>query len=119
MFLKKINKINTNILEAHNKSLHYIPLVVQNSGGSPHEQAIVAALLFQQLQQQNSSGLGFDRSTSLRHPSGGSNSKCQQIIPRSSSTRRRSIVDPMIPPQQLLHQVCNLFSNGGIHALAR
>lgn len=71
-----------------------------------HEQAIAAALLFQQHQQQNGA---FDRSISLRHPSGGSNSKCHQGIPRSSSTRRRSLADPMLPLQQLINQVCYLF----------
>ncbi|XP_023756215.1 putative methylesterase 11, chloroplastic [Lactuca sativa] len=69
-----------------------------------HEQAIAAALLFQQHQQQNGA---FDRSISLRHPSGGSNSKCHQGIPRSSSTRRRSLADPMLPLQQLINQEVN------------
>ncbi|CAH1443590.1 unnamed protein product [Lactuca virosa] len=69
-----------------------------------HEQAIAAALLFQQHQQQNGA---FDRSISLRHPSGGANSKCHQGIPRSSSTRRRSLADPMLPLQQLINQEVN------------
>ncbi|KAL4568569.1 hypothetical protein LXL04_024184 [Taraxacum kok-saghyz] len=72
-----------------------------------HEQAIAAALLFQQHQQQNGGALVFDRSTSLRHPSGGANSKFQQVFPRSSSTRRRSLIDPMLPPQQLINQEVN------------
>ncbi|XP_076954929.1 putative methylesterase 11, chloroplastic [Bidens hawaiensis] len=62
------------------------------------EHAIAAALLFQQ--QQNGDVLpSFDRSTSLRH--------AQQIFRRSCSTRCRSVGDPTIPPQQLLHQEVN------------
>ncbi|KAI3665816.1 hypothetical protein L6452_44451 [Arctium lappa] len=61
-----------------------------------HEQAIAAALLFQQHQQNGDVLPDFDRSTSLRHPSGGANSKSQQVVSRSSSTRRRSLTDPML-----------------------
>lgn len=64
-----------------------------------HEHAIAAALLFQ---QQNGGVLPFDRSTSLRHVP---NSKRHQPFTRSSSTRPRSVTDPLVPPQQLLNQV--------------
>lgn len=72
------------------------------------EHAIAAALLFQQHQQQNGGVLPFDRSTSLRHPPGAANSKRHQGLPRSSSTRPRSVTDPLLPPQQLLNQDVNL-----------
>ncbi|KVH92653.1 hypothetical protein Ccrd_005317 [Cynara cardunculus var. scolymus] len=68
------------------------------------EHAIAAALFFQQHQQQNGGVLPFDRSTSLRHPPGAANSKRLQGLPRSSSTRHRSVTDPLVPPQQLLNQ---------------
>ncbi|KAL7607042.1 hypothetical protein Lser_V15G20351 [Lactuca serriola] len=69
-----------------------------------HEHAIAAALLF----QQNGGVLPFDRSTSLRHPPGSANSKRHNPLPRSSSTRPRSVADPLLPPQQLLNQDLNL-----------
>ncbi|KVI02592.1 putative methylesterase 11, chloroplastic [Cynara cardunculus var. scolymus] len=69
-----------------------------------HEQAIAAALLFQQHQQNGDYLPHFDRSTSIRHPPGGANSKCQQVVSRSSSTRRRSVTDPM-PPPHLIQEV--------------
>ncbi|KAI3669949.1 hypothetical protein L6452_41457 [Arctium lappa] len=73
------------------------------------EHAIAAALLFQQHQQQNGGVLPFDRSTSLRHPPGGAaNSKRHHGLPRSSSSRTRSVMDPLLPPQQLLNQDVNL-----------
>ncbi|KAI7747053.1 hypothetical protein M8C21_011888 [Ambrosia artemisiifolia] len=68
-----------------------------------HEHALAAALLFQ---QQNGAVLPFDRSSSLRHVPGGSHSKRQQpLLPRSSSTRARSLTDPLLHPQQLLNQI--------------
>ena len=70
-----------------------------------HEHAIAAALLFQQHQQQNGGVLPFDRSTSLRHLPGSTNSKRHNPLPQSSSTRPRSVADPLLPPQQLLNQV--------------
>ncbi|KAK9067173.1 hypothetical protein SSX86_014498 [Deinandra increscens subsp. villosa] len=73
-----------------------------------HEHAIAAALLFQQHQQQNVGVLPFDRSTSLRHLPGAGNSKRQPPLPRSSSTRPRSVTDPVVPPQNLLNQDVNL-----------
>lgn len=68
------------------------------------ERAIAAAILFQQ-QLQNGGGGGavpFDRSSSLRYPN--SNSKKNQPLPRSSSSRTRSLTDPLIQPHQLVNQ---------------
>ncbi|KAA8530444.1 hypothetical protein F0562_005153 [Nyssa sinensis] len=71
-----------------------------------HEQALAAAILFQQHQQQLQNGGGgsvlFDRSTSLRYPT--ANSKKQQVLPRSSSSRARSLTDPLLQPHQLVNQ---------------
>ncbi|KAI3892009.1 hypothetical protein MKW92_004800 [Papaver armeniacum] len=63
------------------------------------EQAIAAAILFKQHQQQNGGGtsIPFDRSTSLRN----SASSRKQSLPRSSSTRARSSTDPLLPPYHL------------------
>ncbi|KAF5201381.1 Esterase pir7b [Thalictrum thalictroides] len=72
-----------------------------------HEQAIAAALLFQHHQQNGT--LPFDRSSSLRHPSpgaaaaAGTGSK-KQSLPRSSSSRPRSLADPLVQPHQLVAQ---------------
>ena len=75
---------------------------------SIREQAIAAAILFkqhqQQLQQQN--GGAFDRSSSLRYPNGSSK---KNALPRSSSSRARSLTDPLLQPHQLVNQV-NLLS---------
>ncbi|CAJ1833944.1 unnamed protein product [Sphenostylis stenocarpa] len=66
------------------------------------EQAIAAAILFKQHQQQQN----FDRSTSLRYPNGVSkkNSSSSNTLPRSSSSRARSLTDPLLQPHQLLNQ---------------
>jgi hypothetical protein len=72
-----------------------------------HEQALAAAILFRQHQQQNGSASGsfpFDRSVSLRHPNGSGSKKTQ--LPRSSSSRARSLTDPLLQPHQLVNQVC-------------
>jgi len=72
-----------------------------------HEQALAAAILFRQHQQQNGSASGsfpFDRSVSLRHPNGSGSKKSQ--LPRSSSSRARSLTDPLLQPHQLVNQVC-------------
>ncbi|KAG0489025.1 hypothetical protein HPP92_007836 [Vanilla planifolia] len=63
-----------------------------------------AALLLLQQQQNggNGPGLPFDRSTSLRYP--GTGMKKQQGLPRSSSTRPRSLNDAVVPPQQLVNR---------------
>ncbi|KAL4184575.1 hypothetical protein AMTRI_Chr10g226260 [Amborella trichopoda] len=59
-----------------------------------HEQALAALLL-----QQN--GVApFDRSSSLRYPGPGP----KQTLPRSSSSRARSMTDPLLKPQQLVNQ---------------
>ena len=63
------------------------------------EQAITAALLFRH--HQTNGSLPFIRSTSVVHNSSGS--KKQGGFPRSSSTRQRSLSDPMINPQQLVN----------------
>lgn len=64
------------------------------------EQARAAALLFQQ-HQQNAS-IPFDRSTSLRYPASLASKK--QPLPRSSSSRARSLTDPLLQPHQLVNQ---------------
>ncbi|KAL2499854.1 putative methylesterase 11 [Abeliophyllum distichum] len=66
-----------------------------------HEQALAAAILFQQ-QTHNGGVATFDRSTSLRYQSG--NSKRNQAFPRSSSSRARSLTDPLLQPHQLIKQ---------------
>lgn len=74
------------------------------------EQALAAAILFRQhQQQQNGLGLPFDRSASLRYPNGSSSKKTQ--LPRSSSSRARSLTDPLLQPHQLLNlnRVCLSF----------
>ncbi|KAF8389919.1 hypothetical protein HHK36_024438 [Tetracentron sinense] len=63
------------------------------------EQAIAAALLFQHHQQNGT--LQFDRSTSLRYPAPGSK---KQSLPRSSSSRARSVTDTLLQPHQLVNQ---------------
>lgn len=64
-----------------------------------HEQAL--AILFQQHHQNGS--LPFDRSASLRYPNSNSK-KSSNTLPRSSSSRTRSLTDPLLPPQQLVNQ---------------
>ncbi|OMO97451.1 putative Esterase PIR7B [Corchorus capsularis] len=69
------------------------------------EQALAAAILFRQHQQQNGGGsLPFDRSASLRYPNSYSGSKKAGQLPRSSSSRARSLTDPLLQPQQLVNQ---------------
>lgn len=68
------------------------------------ERALAAAILLQQ-QMQNGGGGGavpFDRSASLRYPN--SNSKKNPPLPRSSSSRARSLTDPLLQPHQLVNQ---------------
>nr|GMC57051.1 putative methylesterase 11, chloroplastic [Ipomoea batatas] len=67
--------------------------------------ALAAAILFQQQMQNGGGGggLAFDRSASLRYP--GSNSKKNhQALPRSSSSRARSLTDPLLQPHQLVNK---------------
>ncbi|KAF8399612.1 hypothetical protein HHK36_015481 [Tetracentron sinense] len=63
------------------------------------EQAIAAAILFQHHQQNGT--LPFDRSASLRYPVPGLK---KQSLPRSSSSRARSLTDPLLQPHQLVNQ---------------
>lgn len=69
------------------------------------DQAIAAAILFKQHQQQQKQN--FDRSTSLRYPNGVSkrNNSNSNTLPRSSSSRARSLTDPLLQPHQLVNQV--------------
>ncbi|KAL7221445.1 hypothetical protein ACSBR1_023411 [Camellia fascicularis] len=69
-----------------------------------HERALAAAILLQQQLQDGAAGgsVPFDRSTSLRYPN--ANSKKQQALNRSSSSRARSLADPLIQPHQLVNQ---------------
>ncbi|KAK6155008.1 hypothetical protein DH2020_009256 [Rehmannia glutinosa] len=69
-----------------------------------HERALAAAILFQQQLQNGGGTAAFDRSTSLRYPTG--NSKRNQALPRSSSSRARSLTDPLLQPHQLVNQFC-------------
>ncbi|XP_075510645.1 putative methylesterase 11, chloroplastic [Primulina tabacum] len=73
--------------------------------GLIHEQALAAAILFQK-QKQNAGGTKFDRSSSLRYPS--VKEKKNQALPRSSSSRARSLTDPLLQPHQLVIQDINL-----------
>ena len=74
-----------------------------------HERALAAAILYQQHKQQLQNGGGdggvlpFDRSSSLRYPT--VNAKKQRTLPRSSSSRARSLTDPLLQPHQLVNQV--------------
>eukprot|EP00262_Sarcandra_glabra_P016004 TRINITY_DN5065_c0_g1_i3.p1 TRINITY_DN5065_c0_g1~~TRINITY_DN5065_c0_g1_i3.p1 ORF type:complete len:406 (-),score=82.65 TRINITY_DN5065_c0_g1_i3:203-1366(-) len=63
------------------------------------QEQVIAALLSQQ--QHPNGSLPFDRSTSLRYPSPGAGAK-KQALPRSSSSRARSLTDPLLQPQQLV-----------------
>ncbi|KAI3452199.1 hypothetical protein Pfo_008864 [Paulownia fortunei] len=77
-----------------------------------HERALAAAILFQQQLQNGGGTVPFDRSTSLRYPAG--ISKKNQALPRSSSSRARSLTDPLLQPHQLVNQdikLDNLESN--------
>ncbi|KAM1713013.1 hypothetical protein ACFX12_023821 [Malus domestica] len=69
------------------------------------EQALAAAILFQQHQQNGS--LPFDRSASLRYPNS-SSKKGSSALPHSSSSRARSLTDPLLQPHQLVNQDVNL-----------
>ncbi|MED6153484.1 hypothetical protein PIB30_102416, partial [Stylosanthes scabra] len=78
---------------------------------SIREQAIAAAILFKQHQQHLQNGGGaFDRSSSLRYSNGSSK---KNALPRSSSSRARSLTDPLLQPHQLVNQVCSYKTRGG------
>ncbi|KAL3624072.1 putative methylesterase 11, chloroplastic [Castilleja foliolosa] len=70
-----------------------------------HERALAAAILFQQ-QLQSGGAAPFDRTTSLRYSN--VSSKKNQGLPRSSSSRARSLTDPLLQPHQLVNQDINL-----------
>ncbi|KAJ6830774.1 putative methylesterase 11, chloroplastic [Iris pallida] len=75
-----------------------------------HDQALAAAAAAFILQQHQNGGGGgglgpaFDRSSSLRCPplSGGGTGK-KEGLPRSSSSRPRSLTDPVVQPHQLVN----------------
>ncbi|KAL6551617.1 putative methylesterase 11, chloroplastic [Orobanche gracilis] len=68
-----------------------------------HERAMAAAEILLQTQMQSGvTAAAFDRSASLRYPNG--NSKRNQPLPRSSSSRPRSLTDPLLQPHQLVNQ---------------
>lgn len=73
-----------------------------------HERALAAAILFQQQLQNGGGTAPFDRSASLRYPNG--NSKRNQALARSSSSRARSLTDPLLQPHQLVNQDIKLDS---------
>ncbi|KAG6720849.1 hypothetical protein I3843_03G083700 [Carya illinoinensis] len=62
------------------------------------EQARAAATI---ILQQHNGNLPFDRSASLRYPTSGSK---KNQLPRSSSSRARSLTDPLLQPHQLVNQ---------------
>ncbi|KAI9121659.1 hypothetical protein K1719_008692 [Acacia pycnantha] len=64
------------------------------------QQAIIAAMLLKQHQQQNGT-LPFDRSSSLRQQNAGNK---KNSLPRSCSSRPRSLADPLLQPHQLVNQ---------------
>ncbi|KAJ7974296.1 Methyl esterase [Quillaja saponaria] len=64
-----------------------------------HEQALAAAILLQQHQQNGS--MPFDRSSSLRYPNSATK---KNSLPRSSSSRARSHTDALLQPHQLVNQ---------------
>ncbi|KAL6498596.1 putative methylesterase 11, chloroplastic [Orobanche hederae] len=67
------------------------------------QRAMAAAeILLQKQMQSGVTAAAFDRSTSLRYPNG--NSKRNQPLPRSSSSRARSLTDPLLQPHQLVNQ---------------
>lgn len=79
-----------------------------------HERALAAAILFQQQLQNGGGTVAFDRSASLRYPNG--NSKRNQALPRSSSSRARSLTDPLLQPHQLVNQVIGILAIFGMHS---
>ncbi|WCJ25572.1 methyl esterase 11 [Euphorbia peplus] len=66
------------------------------------EQALAAAILYRQHQNGSGNSLPFDRSASLRYPN--INGSKKNPLPRSSSSRARSLTDPLLQPHQLLNQ---------------
>ncbi|XP_059293853.1 putative methylesterase 11, chloroplastic isoform X2 [Lycium ferocissimum] len=76
----------------------------RNNRSSKRDDCAIAAAILLQQQLQNGVGgvvnVPFDRSSSLRYP----NSKKNQPLPRSSSSRARSLTDPLLQPHQLVNQ---------------
>ncbi|KAJ0981959.1 hypothetical protein J5N97_010214 [Dioscorea zingiberensis] len=77
----------------------------EDAGLLTHEQALAAAAILIQHHRENGNApaaptIPFDRSTSTRYPP----SKKKDALPRSSSTRPRSLADPLLQPQQLVNQ---------------
>ncbi|XP_039136898.1 putative methylesterase 11, chloroplastic [Dioscorea cayenensis subsp. rotundata] len=76
----------------------------EDPGLLTHEQALAAAAILIQHHRENGGvaepTIPFDRSTSTRYPA----SKKKDALPRSSSTRPRSLADPLLQPQQLVNQ---------------
>ena len=63
------------------------------------DQAVTAAANILLKQQY---GVAFDRSSSLRFPNSNGHSRKNQGLPRSSSSRARSLTDPLLQPHQLV-----------------
>ncbi|XP_060190028.1 putative methylesterase 11, chloroplastic isoform X2 [Lycium barbarum] len=68
------------------------------------DRALAAAILFQQQLQNNGAGVSFDRSTSLRYSNCKAKKKNEGALPRCSSSRSRSLTDPLLHPHQLLNK---------------
>ncbi|KAK3409248.1 hypothetical protein EUGRSUZ_J01386 [Eucalyptus grandis] len=68
---------------------------------SIQEQALAAAIILQH-RRQNGKSTPVDRSSSLRYTSPSGPKK--QGLPRSCSSRARSVTDPLLQPHQLLNQ---------------
>ncbi|XP_030513891.1 putative methylesterase 11, chloroplastic [Rhodamnia argentea] len=68
---------------------------------SIQEQALAAAIILQH-RRQNGKSTPVDRSASLRHTSPSGLKK--QGLPRSCSSRARSVTDPLVQPHQLVNQ---------------
>ncbi|KAM7268904.1 hypothetical protein ACFE04_011070 [Oxalis oulophora] len=78
------------------------------------QQALAAANWFKHQNVGAATPLHFDRSASLPYPNSGSKksssstSSTANRFPRSSSSRARSLMDPLLKPQQLVNQDLNL-----------
>ncbi|CAI0453853.1 unnamed protein product [Linum tenue] len=67
------------------------------------EQALAAALMFRQQNGAGATATAFDRSVSHRYPNSNAGSK-KNPLPRSASSRARSLTDPLLQPHQLVNQ---------------
>ncbi|KAK1315936.1 hypothetical protein QJS10_CPA05g01749 [Acorus calamus] len=68
------------------------------------QEGAIAALLLGGQNGGGGPGPAFDRSSSLRYPVPSQSTKRQSGLPRSSSSRARSLTDPVLQPQQLVNQ---------------